>query len=120
LRHQDIVRHTSTPVAPWHVVPADHEWFARVMIGSDIVSALEALDLRFPRAGKASLPEFKRVREALENEGKGGTRWAAKVAKRVGAVRPATPTMVTPRYSARLGDMARARRRRRCGVADRP
>jgi len=22
--YQDIVRHTSTAVAPWHVVPADH------------------------------------------------------------------------------------------------
>jgi PPK2 family polyphosphate:nucleotide phosphotransferase len=83
--YQDIVRHTSTPVAPWHVVPADHKWFARVVIGSAIVSALAALDLHFPRADKASLPEFKRVREALENEGKrGGTRRAAKVAKRVG------------------------------------
>jgi PPK2 family polyphosphate:nucleotide phosphotransferase len=68
--YQDIVRHTSTPLAPWHVVPADHKWFARVVIGSTIVSALEALDLHFPRTDKASLPELKRVREALENEGK--------------------------------------------------
>jgi PPK2 family polyphosphate:nucleotide phosphotransferase len=72
--YQDIVRHTSTAVAPWHVVPADHKWFARVVIGSTIVSALEALDLHFPRADKASLPELRRVREALENEGsKAGT-----------------------------------------------
>src|ERR1700720_2513547 len=26
--YQDIVRHTSTAIAPWHVVPADHKWFA--------------------------------------------------------------------------------------------
>ena len=69
--YQDIVRHTSTPVAPWHVVPADHKWFARVVIGSAIVSALEALDLHFPRADKASLQEFKQVRKALEHESKG-------------------------------------------------
>ena len=69
--YQDIVRHTSTAVAPWHVVPADHKWFARVVIGSAIVSALETLDLQFPRVDKASLQEFKQVREALENEGKG-------------------------------------------------
>ena len=53
--YQDIVRHTSTAVAPWYVVPADHKWFARVVIGSAIVSALEKLDLHFPRADKASL-----------------------------------------------------------------
>jgi PPK2 family polyphosphate:nucleotide phosphotransferase len=72
--YQDIVRHTSTALAPWHVVPADHKWFARVVIGSTIVSALETLDLHFPRADKASLREFKQVREALESEGKGRAR----------------------------------------------
>jgi PPK2 family polyphosphate:nucleotide phosphotransferase len=69
--YQDIVRHTSTAVAPWYVVPADHKWFARVVIGSTIVSTLETLDLHFPRAEKASLQEFEQVRKALESEGKG-------------------------------------------------
>jgi hypothetical protein len=57
-------------VAPWHVVPADHKWFARVVIGSTIVSALETLNLKFPRADKAALEEFKQVRKALLEEGK--------------------------------------------------
>ena len=79
--YQEIVRHTSTKVAPWFVVPADHKWFARVVIGSAIVSTLEALNLRFPRADKASLKEFEQVRKALEHEGKGGAKKLAKVAK---------------------------------------
>jgi PPK2 family polyphosphate:nucleotide phosphotransferase len=69
--YQDMIRHTSTELAPWHVVPANHKWFARVVMGSTIVSALETLHLRFPRVDKASLQEFKRVREALLEEGKG-------------------------------------------------
>src|SRR3982075_3870326 len=72
--YQDIVRHTSSPGAPWHVVPADHKWFARVVIGSAIVSTLETLNLRFPRADKASLKEFEQVRKALLAEGKGGAK----------------------------------------------
>jgi hypothetical protein len=68
--YQDLIRHTSTAAAPWHVVPADHKWFARVVISSTIVSALDRLDLRFPKVDAASLQEFKKVREALENEGK--------------------------------------------------
>ncbi len=44
------------------------------MIGSTIISALEGLGLHFPRADKASLQEFKNVREALENEGKSAAR----------------------------------------------
>ena len=79
--YQDIVRHTSTARAPWYVVPADHKWFARVVIGSAIVTALEGLNLKFPRVDKASLQEFKKVREALENEGKGRGKRAARVVK---------------------------------------
>ena len=70
--YQDIVRHTSTVMAPWYVVPADHKWFARVVIGSVIVSTLDGLDLKFPRVDAAALAEFKQVRKALEDEGKGG------------------------------------------------
>ena len=81
--YQDIVRHTSTAIAPWYVVPADHKWFARVVIGSAIVSTLETLNLRFPRSDKSSIQEFRQVREALLAEGKGAMKKAAKVARRV-------------------------------------
>jgi PPK2 family polyphosphate:nucleotide phosphotransferase len=76
--YQDIVRHTSTSFAPWYVVPADHKWFARVVIGSVIVSALEELNLRFPRVDKGSLDEFAKVRKALENEGQSATKKPAR------------------------------------------
>jgi PPK2 family polyphosphate:nucleotide phosphotransferase len=76
--YQDVIRHTSTNLAPWHVVPADHKWFARVVIGSAIVAALEKLDLHFPKVDKAELSEFKQVRQALLEEGKGGPNKVAK------------------------------------------
>ena len=60
------------------MVPADHKWFARVVIGSVIVSTLESLNLRFPRVDKASLEEFAKVRKALESEGKGKAKKAGK------------------------------------------
>ena len=69
--YQEVIRHTSARTAPWHVVPADHKWFARVVIGSAIVNALARLDLQFPKVDQADLSEFKRVRQALEQEGKG-------------------------------------------------
>src|SRR5205823_8680530 len=81
--YQEIVRHTSSAVAPWYVVPADHKWFARVVIGSVIVSALETLDLRFPRADQASRQEFKKARKALLEEGK------RPVVKKLAAGKPA-------------------------------
>ena len=81
--YQDLIRNTSAKHAPWHVVPADHKWFARVVISSAIVSAMEKLDLKFPDVDQAELGEFKQVREALLAEGKG-------VAKKGRAAKPAT------------------------------
>lgn len=76
--YQDMIRHTSTKEAPWFVVPADHKWFSRLVIGSVIVSTLESLNLRFPRVDKASLEEFAKVRKALEGEGKARAKTAKK------------------------------------------
>ena len=80
--YQEVIRHTASGAAPWIVVPADHKWFARVVIGSAVVSALDALDLQFPKVDAAALAEFKRVRQALEHEGK-------KAVKKVGVKKAA-------------------------------
>ena len=68
--YQEVIRHTASRAAPWFVVPADHKWFARVVIGSAIVSALDGLDLKFPKVDTAMLEEFRVVRKALEDEDK--------------------------------------------------
>jgi PPK2 family polyphosphate:nucleotide phosphotransferase len=80
--YQEVIRHTSTKAAPWHVVPADHKWFARVVIGSTIVAALDRLDLHFPKVDKADRSEFRQVREALQAEGRGASAAPAKVTKK--------------------------------------
>ncbi len=78
--YQDMIRHTASAAAPWYVVPADRKWFARVVIGSVIVNALEKLDLHFPKVDKAALAQFDQARIALEKEGRGGSDRAKKVA----------------------------------------
>ena len=67
--YQEVIRHTSTRFAPWHVVPADHKWLARIVIISAIIDALDRLDLKFPKADAASIKEFREVRRALLAEG---------------------------------------------------
>src|SRR5512139_3480184 len=62
---QDAIHNTATAHAPWHVVPADHKWFARVVISSTIVQAMEKLDPKFPHVDKKASPEYERVRQAL-------------------------------------------------------
>jgi hypothetical protein len=55
--------------------------FARVVTGSTIVRALDTLNLRFPRVDKASLEEFRQVGQALLEEGRGGAKKVARIAK---------------------------------------
>ncbi|MDZ4369120.1 MAG: polyphosphate kinase 2 family protein [Afipia sp.] len=72
--YQDLIHHTSAKHAPWIVVPADHKWFARVVISSAIVSAMEKLDLKFPEVDKSDAGELKKVKLALEREGRAPVR----------------------------------------------
>ena len=55
--------------APWYVVPADHKWFARVVIGSAIVSALESSTCNFPKVDAA---------DARRNSSRCARRWSTK------------------------------------------
>jgi PPK2 family polyphosphate:nucleotide phosphotransferase len=64
--YEDMIRHTSTPEAPWYVVPADNKWFARLVVAAGIVDAMERLKLQFPKVGRAQLEEMPRIRKALE------------------------------------------------------
>lgn len=63
--YQDMIRHTATDCAPWHVVPADHKWFTRVVVAEVIVDALESLDLAYPKVGPAKRKELAAARTAL-------------------------------------------------------
>jgi PPK2 family polyphosphate:nucleotide phosphotransferase len=66
--YEDMIRHTSTAQAPWHVVPADNKWFTRLVVAAAIVDALEGLKLGFPKIDGAALKELEKARRALEAE----------------------------------------------------
>ncbi|MEX1167126.1 MAG: PPK2 family polyphosphate kinase [Hydrogenophaga sp.] len=46
--YEDLLNATSTPWAPWTIVPADSKTHRNLMIASIIKDTLKALDLRFP------------------------------------------------------------------------
>jgi PPK2 family polyphosphate:nucleotide phosphotransferase len=68
--YEDMIRHTSAPHAPWVVVPADRKWYARCVVASAIVQALDELDLKFPKVDASKRRELARVRAALEAQGR--------------------------------------------------
>ena len=44
----EMLSHTSTEWAPWHVIPADRKWYARIAAGAVIANALLEIDPRYP------------------------------------------------------------------------
>ena len=52
---------TSTEIAPWHVVPADKKWYARLAVQELLVAALESLQLSWPEGDYDLAEERKRV-----------------------------------------------------------
>ncbi len=63
--YEDVIRATSTPHAPWYVVPADHKWFARMIVAAAIIDALESLNLSFPVVDRAQRRELAKARQEL-------------------------------------------------------
>jgi PPK2 family polyphosphate:nucleotide phosphotransferase len=46
--YEEALRATSTPEAPWYVVPADNKWFTRLAVAEIAVDTLEKLHLKVP------------------------------------------------------------------------
>ena len=63
--YEQMIRHTATPQAPWHVVPADHKWYARLIVAAAIVETLESLNLKYPTVDEEKLKEFEKARAEL-------------------------------------------------------
>ena len=48
--YQAVLAKTSTKGAPWHVVPADRKWYARLAVQQILLEHLRGLDLEWPAA----------------------------------------------------------------------
>jgi len=48
--YQTVFERTSTDHAPWHVVPADRKWYARLAVQHLLLEALEGIDPHWPAA----------------------------------------------------------------------
>ncbi|MGO4598717.1 polyphosphate kinase 2 family protein [Terrabacter sp. 2RAF25] len=59
--YQAVLDKTSTVGAPWHVVPADRKWYARLAVQQLILEALRGMDLQWPEADFDVEAEKKRL-----------------------------------------------------------
>ncbi len=52
--YEEAINATSTPHAPWHIVPSDRKWLRDVYVSAVLRKALRSLDMRYP-AGPSEL-----------------------------------------------------------------
>ncbi|WP_067568633.1 polyphosphate kinase 2 family protein [Nocardia acidivorans] len=48
--YQAVLDRTNTEYAPWHVLPCDHKWYARLAVTELLIDALQGLKLDWPQA----------------------------------------------------------------------
>jgi len=67
--YEDALSATSTPTAPWYVIPSNHKWFRNLAVSQIVASALEDLHLVYPPPA-IDLTEIRRLYErALAEKG---------------------------------------------------
>ncbi len=66
--YEDAIAHTSSAYGPWYIVPADKKWFARLLISTVIVRALEKMKPEYPVLNEAKMQNLESYREQLMGE----------------------------------------------------
>jgi PPK2 family polyphosphate:nucleotide phosphotransferase len=66
--YEEMIRATATPEAPWHVVPADHKWFTRLVVAAALIKKMESLDPHYPEPTPELKRQIKAARAALARE----------------------------------------------------
>ena len=66
--YEEAITQTSTPWAPWYVVPADHKYELRALVGGIIVDAIDQLDLRAPTVDPSETGALDDARRTLMSE----------------------------------------------------
>lgn len=67
--YRDTLRHTSTPHAPWYVIPADNKKTMRKLVAAIVARELEAMNPRFPSLGTFNEQEKRLLAALLEEQG---------------------------------------------------
>ena len=66
--YEEAINKTSKNHAPWHVIPADKKWFARLAALQIIINALEEMNLQYPELPKEEKEALDEAKKQLEEE----------------------------------------------------
>ena len=63
--YEHLIRKTATEKSPWYVVPADNKHYARIVVASAILHALDSMNLAYPTVGRDQVAELQRLKQEL-------------------------------------------------------
>jgi PPK2 family polyphosphate:nucleotide phosphotransferase len=63
--YEEMISQTSTPDAPWYVVPADNKWYTRLVVAAAVVDTLEELKVDYPKVDSAKKKDLAKARQLL-------------------------------------------------------
>lgn len=66
--YQELIQKTATPKSPWYVIPADDKSYARIVIVSAIISALDEMGLEYPKVSPEKVAELQEIKKKLLEE----------------------------------------------------
>jgi PPK2 family polyphosphate:nucleotide phosphotransferase len=66
--YEEALTATSTPWAPWYVVPADHKYALRALVGGIIVDTIDQMDLKSPEAPPEKREALDQAKQKLLTE----------------------------------------------------
>ncbi len=66
--YEDMLGATSTAASPWHIIPADHKWFARLAVADIVIDTLRSMKLHYPKLSKETKAGLEGAKQSLENE----------------------------------------------------
>lgn len=68
--YEEAIANTSTKYAPWHIIPADKKWFARLIISEIITEKLKELKVHYPVISEAHKQNLASYKDTLMAEDK--------------------------------------------------
>ena len=58
--YEQAFQHTSTALAPWYIIPADHKWFMQIAVCKIIIERLSSLGIEYPRLSAGQLENLEK------------------------------------------------------------
>jgi PPK2 family polyphosphate:nucleotide phosphotransferase len=65
--YEEMINATGTQHSPWHIIPADKKWFARLAISQILVQTIKSLDISYPELSAEQLAILDKYKRLLED-----------------------------------------------------